>query len=404
VADRSRPVDRIIDRIASFNVTTLMTLVALGVVLRVFLLGATAGSNDIFSWERFGRQINDWGVLAEYRNVPRFNHPPIMGLWAQLAVRIADSRSIPFGIVFKLLPVASDIVAIWLLWRLAGRQGGELHAWRAAAIFATSLVSIVITGHHGNTDSVCAMLSLVAAILVADGSKPFVAGLALAAAINVKLIPIVLLPALAPLLADKRAAMRFGAGLGIGLVPFLPAVVLAADAFYRNAVAYQPRSGWWGIHFLLTSLSDLPRVGAWFGLMDDRYTQVGRYVIMAASLALGFWARWFMRSAIETAALALAMFLLLAPALGMQYLVIVVPLLVLTDLRRAAVWSLVAGIFLIAVYLYYQHGWFPYRSRHHGPLPTSIRLVGLCAWLLLAEFVISRLGRRSTVAASIAVP
>src|SRR5262249_28908972 len=173
-----------------------------------------------FSWERFGRQINDWGVLAEYRNVPRFNHPPIMGLWAQLAVRIADSTSIPFRIVFKLLPVASDIVVIWLLWRLGARQGGDLHAWRVAAIFATSLVSIVITGHHGNTDSICAMLSLAAAILVVDGSKPFFAGLALAAAINVKLIPIVLIAALAPLLADKRAAMRFGAGLSIGLVPF----------------------------------------------------------------------------------------------------------------------------------------------------------------------------------------
>ncbi len=390
----ARAAEWVLNSAARLDVTTLRFLVALGVVLRVLLIGVTAGSNDIFTWERFGRQIDARGVLDEYRVVPRFNHPPLMGLWAQAAVRIADGTSIPFRIVFKLLPFSSDVVAIWLIWSSARRQGGDLHAWRAAAVFSTSLVSIVITGHHGNTDSVCAMLALVSAILVADGRAPFAAGLALAAALNVKLIPLVLLPAMALLLTDRRAVVRFGAGLGFGLVPFLPAAVFAGEAFYRNVVAYQPRPRWWGIHLLLFSLADLPRVGPWFERIDVRYTEIARYVIMASSLALGLWARWRRRSAIEVAALGLATFLLLAPAVGVQYLAMIVPVLVLTDLRRASVWSLVAGIFLVAVYLHYQQEWYPYRSRHRGPLPMSVQLVGLCTWVLLAEFLTARLSRR----------
>jgi hypothetical protein len=190
--------------------------------------------------------------------------------------------------------------------------------------------------------------------------------------------------------------MRFGAGLALGLTPFLPLVMFVWQAFYRNAIAYQPTAElWWGIHFVLSSAFDLPGVGPWVRFVDADYTRHGRYVIMAASLGLGFWGRWSKRSAVEVAALAYAMFLFLAPGIGVQYLVLLVPVLVVTDLRRAAIWGLVAGLFLSAVYVYYRHKWFPFQSRHGGaPLPESIRVVGLAAWLLLLEFMWSRLSRQ----------
>ena len=66
----------------------------------------------------------------------------------------------------------------------------------------------------------------------------------------------------------------------------------------------------------------------------------------------------------------------------------------MTDLRRAAIWGLVAGLFVSAVYVYYRHKWFPFQSRHGAPLPELIRAVGLTAWLLLFEFMWSRLRRQ----------
>lgn len=391
---RRRGVDgagRVVEWAARIDVVTLKRIVVLGVLLRVVLLFVTLGSNDIITWERYGRQIADWGLLAEYQKVRRFNHPPLIGLWGQTAVWIADHTAIRFSVVFKLLPLAADVLGLWLIYALAKKHGGELHAWRAAAVFSTSLVSIVITGHHGNTDSACAVLTLAAVALLADGRRPFLAGLALAAALNVKLIPLLLLPALALLLPDVRTMLRFGAGLGLGLTPFLPPVMFVWQAFYRNAIAYQPRTVWWGIHYVLLSGFDLPGVGSWLRVIDAEYVTHARYLIMAASLGLGVWGRWSKRSAIEVAALAFAMFLFLAPGIGVQYLVFLVPALAMTDLRRAAIWSLVAGLFVSAVYVYFHHEWFPFRSEHSGYLPLPIKVVGLAAWLLLLEFMWSRL-------------
>ena len=242
-----------------------------------------------------------------------------MGLWAQTAVWIADHTSIPFSLTFKLLPLAADLLGLWLVYALAKKHGGELHGWRAAAVFSTSLVSIVITGHHGNTDSACAVLALAAVALIADGRRPFVAGLAFAAALNVKLIPLLLLPAVAVLLRDVRTMVRSGAGLALGLTPFLPPVIFVWEAFQRNVIAYQPRpKPWWGIDFVLSSGFDLPGAGRWLRFLDVEYATHGRYVMMAASLGLGVWGRWSKRSAVEVAALIFAMFLFLTPGMGVQ--------------------------------------------------------------------------------------
>ena len=287
---------------------------------------------------------------------------------------------------------------LWVIWSLARKRGGEVWAWRAAAVFSTSLTSIVITGYHGNTDSACAVLVLVAAALIADGRRPVVAGLAFAAALNVKLIPLVLLPGVVLLLPDVRTTMKFIAGLTLGLTPFLPPAIFAWEAFYKNALAYQPRSNWWGMSLLLSLLSDLPSVGSSFRSIASEYATAGRYVMMAGSLGLGVWARRSKRSAVELAALVVAMFLFLTPAIGVQYLVILVPVLVMTDLRRAVTWGFVAGLFASALYVHLRYEWLLFGPLHNAgrrPMPVSIELLGLVAWILLLEFMWSRVGRRA---------
>ena len=57
-------------------------------------------------------------------------------------------------------------------------------------------VRILVSGYHGNTDAVYAMLSLLAVYLLQDRNRPLLAGLALGLAINIKLIPVLLIPPL----------------------------------------------------------------------------------------------------------------------------------------------------------------------------------------------------------------
>ena len=359
--------------------------------MRFVLVLVTWGSNDILIWEKFGRHIAEWGVLEEYVRTPAFNHPPLMGSWSELCFEVGRSTFVPFRIAFKLLPLTTDVLCTWGIWRVVRRQRGTLAAWRAAAVFSTCLVSILITGFHGNTDSTCAATAFLATALVAEGRSPLLAGIALGAALNVKLIPLVLLPGLFLQLRDLRTMARFSLGLALALLPLAVPAVMVKDAFYSNVIAYNSMPERWGIHFLLDSFAVLTPWTDSVRRIDEGFGHLARFAILASSLGIGAWARWHRRTAFEVTALVFAMFLVLAPGIGVQYLIYAVPALVIVDLRRAVLYGTVAGLFLGAVYSSFLTGDFPIRSWHRPGIPIGTALIGLGAWLALVELLITRL-------------
>src|SRR5207237_618165 len=62
-------------------------------------------------------------LLAEYTLNERFNHPPLMGLWSLVALHVSDGLHLPFAHVFKLLPMAADVAALFALLRVTPRPG-----------------------------------------------------------------------------------------------------------------------------------------------------------------------------------------------------------------------------------------------------------------------------------------
>ena len=58
------------------------------------------------------------------------------------------------------------------------------------------------------------------------------------AAINVKLIPILLIPPLLLSYHDWRDARKFLLGLSLGVIPFIPVLFIQPAAFYHNALTY----------------------------------------------------------------------------------------------------------------------------------------------------------------------
>src|SRR5262245_19176247 len=119
-----RLAEPLVERAARIDVATLKRIVVAGMSLRAMLLLVTSGSNDILKWEKFGRHIAAWGVLDEYQRTPRFNHPPLMGVWSRTAVWIADHTILPFHVTFKLLPLAGDVLGLWLIYVLVNRRSG----------------------------------------------------------------------------------------------------------------------------------------------------------------------------------------------------------------------------------------------------------------------------------------
>src|SRR5205814_9830382 len=126
--------------------------------------------------------------------------------WAQRHIHTGSYAFPWFPYLFKLAPIAADAVTCWLLWRIWHPRAGAIWAAAAAAIYAWNPVAILISAHHCNTDSIYAMLCL-AAVYVIESRRGsvgawFWGGLLLGAAINVKLIPVLLIPPLVILCRD----------------------------------------------------------------------------------------------------------------------------------------------------------------------------------------------------------
>lgn len=375
-------------------VALLVGLAAMAVVVRGLVLAGSIGSNDIVFWNEFAVAIRANGLLDTYGHYRAFNHPPLMGYYAAAILAVSEATALPFAVVFKLLPVTADLAAGVLVFR-AGRMRGASPG-RAAAVacaYLWSPVSILISAHHGNTDALLAALLLAAALCVESGA-PLLAGLALGAAFNVKIVAVFAGPALLLFQRDRRSALRFLAGAASGLLPFVPVLLTIEPEFYRNAIAYKSNVDHWGIPFVLLALREIRHLtGAAMGAMDA-YVDIGRYAIAVATLviaALGRSRRWPVS---ESLAVTFALVLVLAQGFGVQYCIWVLPCLYVTSPRAAHAYSATAGAFLLLTYVHFWDGLFPALTLFNSRYPVGSALFGFGAWLVLAAFVWARVARR----------
>ena len=361
-----------------------LILGALGVSARIWLMVRTSGTTDIDTWERFAGQLRTNGLIETYRSVAEFNHPPLMGLWAMCAARIGTAMGLGFPFAFKLLSLAGDLLAAYIIFTQVRRAHGPSTAMASASMFLVNPVSVLVTGYHGNTDPLLACLCLWAAVLVSR-RKPLLGGLVLGAAINVKLVPLVLV---APLLLSVRpikGMVRLVAGLAVMSIPFWPPLVFVRAEFISHVVAYNSIPGMWGFPLIAGEFAAINHVHAdtavraWF-------TDNARHAIMLGALLFALVARlrkW--RPAIVTCGFGLTFALVLAPGFGFQYLVWPIPLLFVIDWKRAMATSIVGGVFLGALYLHFWTGTSPAFSGC-SKWPTFGIVAGLCTWLSFAAW------------------
>lgn len=378
-------------------------IVASGTALRVILALCSRGTNDIDSWEYFARQAQRHGAVWMYEHVPLWNHPPLMAAMGAGLRTLAASLGWGFAPAFKLAPIAGDVLAQLLVFAVwLGRTGEPRVALRALAVFSLSLDAILVSGYHGNTDPLVGALVL-AACVAGDRRRYFWAGLLLAAAVNVKLIPLLLVPLLAAQ-AGRREVMRFAAGAALGAIPFLPVLWHAGSAFARNALAYRSNFDNWGIPLLIRTPWHVARKLGMEGLAEammgvkGAYVAAAPYVVIGAVLVMTAWCRWGSGRALsiyERTALGLALFLVLTPGFGVQYTAIVGPVLLAASLGWGFWWATLAGLFVASVYASFWTGRWPLHSEFTGNFPIPAAAVGVAAWALLALFVVATLRRRS---------
>src|SRR5688572_693796 len=127
----------------------LLILAALGIVARLLIAWMSYGTNDAVSFWEFAVQINEHGLLWMYRNVPLFNHTPLIGYWALGAMKLtAEAAPERFPFVFKLPAIAADVLAAYVLWRIGSGRGGPKLGATLSAVFCWSPLAILVSGYH----------------------------------------------------------------------------------------------------------------------------------------------------------------------------------------------------------------------------------------------------------------
>ena len=366
-------------------VPALLLVGGAGLALRFWVASHSIGSDDVTLWLDHARFVRDHGVGYALEHSETYNHPPLMGYWAAAASEVARERLRTFAILIKLPGLLAELGTAALLYRIGCAHHGPGGGALAVATYGWALCAILVSGFHGSTDAIYAFFCLLAAYYASAQRHFFRCGLALAAALNVKLLPLLLIPPLAAQCRSVRDLLRFLGGLSVAAIPYLPFVFTVGPSMYRNMLAYNSNQDNWGLVALLNASYATAAFGESAHRLAAIYFPLARYLILLAIAALSL-RGWRVREpAYPLCTLSFVIFLVLTPGFGVQYTIMVAPLLCAVSLGRGAVYASLAGVFIGSVYLYFKLPGAPWQSNFWSLFPRPCALLGILAWGYLAD-------------------
>jgi Gpi18-like mannosyltransferase len=179
----------------------LAALIIVTTTIKLVVAALTFGTQDVRRWMDFAgvARAGPVGVYGLHFGSSHFralyDHPPLIG-YLLLVVNVATRHGLGFPLAIRLPAISADVVTPFLVLELLRKRRPLLESFAAAALVALSPVLFLVSGYHGNTDPVFVMFSLLGVYLLVDRRAPALAGLAVAIALGVKIVPVVIVPAL----------------------------------------------------------------------------------------------------------------------------------------------------------------------------------------------------------------
>ena len=364
--------------------------------LKIAIALNTFGTNDVASFYLYARSLHDHGLEWTYRNgVPWgsnlavFNHPPLTAWYLELIGSLSANETLrAIGLAFpfwlRLPGIVGDLVTVLLLLRISKlNRRFQLPVW-ALSLFALSPVSLMVSGFHGNTDSVMVML-FVAAIYLCLCDQAALCGILLAMSCQIKIVPLLFFPILFFFWLHRKTALRFTVSFSLLMLAiwFYPLCAFPT-LFLRNVVAYGSYWGAWGITYWLkltrfsqfdfTGFSNLPLAAA-------IASSVLKLVIVAASLTIGWRRRGLDSSSVLfSVAYLWVIFFALTPGFCSYYLVWLAPFVLFLSPQFYVWLTATSSVFLFAFYNTLAGGlpWYIAVSKFSDPIRFNV----LAPWAL----------------------
>src|SRR5437762_2584961 len=177
--------------------TFVVALALVAMTLKLALAYNTIGTNDAVFFYGFAKVLNEHGLEWTYAHSRYFNHPPLTayflrGVFVLTEQRWCQDLGIHFPFLLRLPGIMADFLVVLILLQTSKREI-RIPSW-ALALFAVSPVSLMVSGFHGNTDPVM-VLFLICAVWMCLRRQSMLAGLFFALSCQIKIVPLLLLPA-----------------------------------------------------------------------------------------------------------------------------------------------------------------------------------------------------------------
>jgi len=334
-----------------------VALALIAMTLKLAIAYNTIGTNDVVFFYGFARVLSEHGLQWTYEHSRYFNHPPLTAYFLQGIFFLTEHQwcqdlGIHFPFLLRLPGIIADFLVVLILLRMS-KTDLRIPTW-ALALFALSPVSLMVSGFHGNSDPVMLFL-LVCAVWMCLRNRPAWAGLLFALSCQIKIVPLLFLPAFVFFwLSQDRSGRFLIAGAITTLVLWIEPLLNFPALFAKNVLAYGSYWGVWGITYLvrLTGFSQFSRLS----FLDLGPAQIFIMIVLKVIVMGGaIWIGWRNRLArgrvfINSLAYTWLVFFVFAPGVCPQYLIWLAPfMLVLAPALYACV-MISSSIFLFAFY------------------------------------------------------
>jgi len=295
--------------------------------------------------------VGAYGVRGPFDNV--FSHPPAMIHIIKFWGWLADSTELPFRFWLRLPSISADIGSFFIVARwLVKLQPTPDHFWRLLALVLCP-ASIIISGWHGNTDSLMIFLVLLAVYLVETERASWLAGFVFGLSLCVKFVPLIFVPAVFFYLPRWRTRLSFfGAAAATFILCSLPYIAQDPQAVKSVVFGYSSIYGHWGLTLLALLVSEPPMYShGWYDVQGGHaiFAAVLKYATLGLICALAVWLnrREKRSSFFVQCGLVAAIFLFLTPGFGQQYLAWIVPFVAALRLRTIILFYLSSGLLVL---------------------------------------------------------
>ncbi len=308
-----------------------IALAGVALIAKLIIAWTTIGTNDVISFYRFGRSLATHGLEWTYVSDISFNHPPLVAAYLRLIYFLDQNpwlheNGIGFPLLLRLPGIVADFVVVLTLLNAAKEL--RLPLW-SLAILALSPVSLMISGFHGNTDSIMVMFLVLAASMCLQ-DRPILSALFLALSCQIKIISLLVLPIFLCYWLHRRRVLFFTLPFLVTLVSFWILPILKFPvAFLHRVLLYGSFWGIWGITYWLrlTGVKELSRVTYSHLLPLQQMIGTGLKLTIIGLVLLIAWRRRKLdgRGLFASLGWGWVFFFILSPGVCAQYLVWLMP-------------------------------------------------------------------------------